>query len=204
MRSYIFDVDGTIWDSTEAVAVSWRETAKRHGAPYEHITPERLKQEFGKLLEDIGRSIFPDLDQETIDQVTGDLCDEENEYIRKHGPEPYDGVREMLEMLSKEHELFIVSNCQAGYIEAMLEKTGLGSYFKDHLCPGDTGNPKGDNIREIVRRHHLEDAVYVGDTLGDYESTKYAGLPFVFARYGFGEVPNPDYTIDTPMDLLKI
>ncbi len=204
MRSYIFDVDGTIWDATAQVADSWAKCAKRHNAPYEHITEARLKQEFGKILEDIGASLFPDIDPQKRLDILNQCCIEENRDLATTGPDPYDGIEELFKTLSQEHELYIVSNCQAGYIEAMLQKTGLGVYVKDHLCPGDTGNPKAANIKEIVTRHHLEDAVYIGDTMGDYTATKEAGLPFVFASYGFGSVPNPDYTITQPLDLLKI
>ena len=40
--------------------------------------------------------------------------------------------------------------------------------------------------------------------MGDYLSCKKAGIPFVFASYGFGEVSDPDYRIDKPMDLVSL
>ena len=109
-----------------------------------------------------------------------------------------------LKQLKENYRLFIVSNCQAGYIEVFLETSGLGSYFEGHLCPGDTGNAKADNICKIIQEYHLKAPVYVGDTLGDFNATKTAGIPFVFASYGFGQVPSPDYTIHCPGDLLNI
>ena len=36
----------------------------------------------------------------------------------------------------KKNSSFIVSNCQAGYIEVFLEDTGLAPYVKDHLPLG--------------------------------------------------------------------
>jgi phosphoglycolate phosphatase len=200
--SYIFDVDGTIWDSTAAVAKSWRAVCQREGVPFDHITPPRLKQEFGKLLRDIGLSLFPSLSKEEADRITRLCCEEENHYLLDHGPEPYPGIRELFQRLSQSHPLFIVSNCQAGYIEVMLKSTGLGIYVTDHLCPGDTGEVKAANIRRIVDRHGLHTPVYIGDTLGDYKAAKGAGLPFIFASYGFGQVPNPDGVIKEPLDLL--
>ena len=41
----------------------------------------------------------------------------------------------------------------------------------------------------IAERNHLKHPVYVGDTIGDYNACQEAGVPFVFAAYGFGEVP---------------
>ncbi|NCC43201.1 MAG: HAD family hydrolase [Clostridia bacterium] len=106
--------------------------------------------------------------------------------------------------LSQKYRLFIVSNCQAGYIEVFLKSSGFGQYFEGHLCPGDTGNAKADNIRQIIRDYKLASPVYVGDTDGDHRATKSAGIPFVFAAYGFGSVCSPDYTINCPKELLKI
>ena len=58
MDSIIFDVDGTLWDSTNEVADAWIIAAKEFGAPYEHITGERLHKEFGKTMDDIAYSLF--------------------------------------------------------------------------------------------------------------------------------------------------
>jgi len=44
--------------------------------------------------------------------------------------------------------------------------------------------------------------VYVGDTLGDAEAAKKAGLPFIWARYGFGDVKEYDDLIDSPLELI--
>ena len=63
---------------------------------------------------------------------------------------------------------FIVSNCQAGYIRVFLRATGFGHFFKGHLCPGDTGMAKAENIMKIRDDFDLKDPVYVGDTLGDF------------------------------------
>ena len=50
----------------------------------------------------------------------------------------------------------------------------------------------------------MKSPVYVGDTMGDFFSCRKAGVPFVFASYGFGQVDTPDYVIEKPADLLKL
>ncbi len=77
-------------------------------------------------------------------------------------------------------------------------------YFKDFEHPGRTGLTKGENIKIIIKRNNLKSPVYVGDTRGDFESAKFAGIPFVFARYGFGEVSEPDYTIFKFSELISL
>ncbi len=66
--------------------------------------------------------------------------------------------------------------------------SGLAHYFNGHQCYGTKSLPKADNIKDIVNDHHLTAPVYVGDTMGDYNAATKAGVPFIFAAYGFGTV----------------
>mgnify|MGYP003309180735 CR=1 FL=1 len=93
--------------------------------------------------------------------------------------------------------LGIISNFQTGYIETFLKAHGLGRYFDDFESFGATLRPKGENIASLVKRNGNEKAIYVGDTQGDCDAAKYAGLPFVLADYGFGSAPDADYVIDS-------
>ena len=95
-------------------------------------------------------------------------------------------------------------NCQGGYIEVMKETTGLTPYITDHLCPDDTGHAKASNIRAIVEKHNLKSPIYVGDTQGDLNASREAGVKFVFASYGFGQVDSYDGVIEKPEDLLTL
>ena len=99
----------------------------------------------------------------------------------------YEGVQQTLEALQKDYRLFIVSNAQCGYPELCMEKLGIAHLFEGHLCFGDTGTEKGQTILELMRRHGITDAFYIGDTQGDYEATLEAGIPFIWAAFGFGD-----------------
>ena len=116
----------------------------------------------------------------------------ENRYLYQHGGTLYPGVPQTLEALSKTFPLFIVSNCQSGYIEAFLHAHQLERFFTGFLCYGDTGWSKAENLKEVVERYKLERPVYVGDTQRDLDSARMAGLPFVYAAYGFGSVTEYD------------
>lgn len=203
MDSIIFDVDGTLWNSTEIVARAWTDYLSTQNMEME-ITSGQLQSLFGRLLPDIARIIFPDLPESEQMRLIDGCCEAEHLALLKEYAPVYEGLEEALKTLSRTFPLFIVSNCQAGYIELFLEKTGFTPYFKGHLCPGDTGEAKAENIMKITRDYHLTSPVYVGDTLGDYQACRKAGVPFVFASYGFGQVETPDYRIEKPLDLLNI
>lgn len=203
MDSIIFDVDGTLWDSTAICAQAWN-TIIRRETDLDLITEKTLKGLFGRLLPDIAKIIFPNETTERQLDLINQCCQEEHRALLAQCAPLYPELEETLRELSQNHRLFIVSNCQAGYIEVFLETSGLGHYFEGHLCPGDTGNAKADNILQIIREYQLKAPVYVGDTDGDYRATKAVGIPFVYASYGFGDVSSPDYTIKCPKELLNI
>lgn len=204
MDSVIFDVDGTLWDSTGIVADAWTEYLRTAEGMDIEITSERLMGLFGQLLPDIAKQLFPEYEEKEQLRLIDGCCEAEHEALRKQCAPLYDGLEKTLKALSEKYPLFIVSNCQAGYIEVFLEATGFGHYFKGHLCPGDTGLDKAGNISKIVRDHQLKKPVYVGDTMGDFNACKKADVPFIFAAYGFGKVAEPFAVIKKPLDLLEI
>ena len=103
---------------------------------------------------------------------------------------------ETIKELAKKYPVCIVSNCEAGYIELVCDKLGIKDCIKDGECPGYSGLGKGDNIKLVMDRNGFKDIVYVGDTQGDYEATRKAGVPFVYCKYGFGNPEKYDYKIE--------
>ena len=204
MDSMIFDVDGTLWNSTEIVAKAWTKAIEENTEMHMVITAAQLRSLFGQTLPDIARQIFPEETTERQLELIDLCCEEEHRMLLKTPAPTYPRLEDTLKVLSKTYPLYIVSNCEAGYIETFLKTTGLGSYFQGHLCPGDTGNAKAANIRQIVQDYNLKEPVYVGDTDGDYRACQEAGVPFVFASYGFGQVDTPDYTIEQLKDLINL
>lgn len=201
MDGIIFDVDGTLWDSTAVVAKAWNQAIADHSGLEANLTSERLKTLFGKTMDEILLAIFPTLSYED-QQKLGEPCFEyENTLLAKEPGTLYPDVAQVFQTLSKTTDLYIVSNCQCGYIEVFLEVTGLGKYVKGHLCHGQTHLPKSDTILRLMDHHHLTDVVYVGDTSGDYDACRKAGIPFIFATYGFGDAPEAAHRILTLAEL---
>ena len=59
IENIIFDVDGTLWDSTGEVAKAWNLAVKELGIECEEITSDTLKREFGKPMNVIADHLFP-------------------------------------------------------------------------------------------------------------------------------------------------
>ena len=204
MDGIIFDVDGTIWDATEVVARTWTHYVKEHTQLNTVITAPMLKSLFGQLLPDISRQLFPSLSQEDQLKLIDILCKKEHEALKKEGAPVYENMEEVLKELSGRFPLFIVSNCQCGYIEVMMKGAGMEPYIKDFLCFGQTQTSKDQTILKLMEKNNLTSPVYVGDTQGDADSCKKAGIPFIFAEYGLGDVKEDYPTIHSFSELKNI
>lgn len=187
-KGILFDLDGTLWDSSKEVAESWLLAAEGYPALKKKLTVENIQAVMGKPMNEIEEILFVDVPEKQRKEVLAHCMKVENEYIEAHGGKLFEGLREVLTKLKREYHLYIVSNCQKGYIEAFLKYHKLGEYFDDYECFGATKKPKGDNIKLVIGRNKLEKAVYLGDTQGDFEATVSAGLPFIHARMGYGKV----------------
>lgn len=201
----ILDVDGTLWDSTPIVADAWTKAVRENGCEDLTITADMLKGLFGKTMDVIANLLLPELSVQERYRIMDVCCKYEHKALEEDECHIcYFGVVDTIQTLSKKLPVFIVSNCQSGYIELFLEKTKLSSYVKDIECFGNTGKKKGENIRLLMERNHLKHPVYVGDTQGDREASDEAKIPFIFASYGFGNVEDKDAQIDAFSELLQL
>ena len=152
-------------------------------------------------MDEITLALFPSCPKEERDRI-GYLCfNYENRLLETDHGVLYPDVAQTLENLSQKTDLYIVSNCQCGYIEVFLKTMGLGKYIKDFLCFGQTQVPKNESIRLLMERNHLQDVVYVGDTSGDFDACQKADVPFIYASYGFDDIPDPPRQIGAIREL---
>ncbi len=204
-ESLIFDIDGTLWNSTGLVAEGYNIQLRAEGLDHLCVTAQDLQRLFGKTMQEIADSMLAEIPEDWRYDLMERCMETEQEYLHA---DPchigYPKVRETLEALAQNHRLFIVSNSQKGYPEIVMEKMGLAPLISGHLCYGDTGLPKGRTIRQLMEAHNIRSACYIGDTQTDYEATVDAGIPFVFCAYGFGNPESYWAKIDKFEDLLSL
>ena len=200
----VFDLDGTLWDSTEVVAESWSECGKKYFGESFSISQADVRSQMGLPMEEIARNIA----KLTPDEKTGKVWAEEAfefevSYLSTHPGKLFPKEIETLEELKKRgYVLFIMSNCQKGYIEDYLKAIDRPGLFYDHLCYGDTHLPKHGSIKLLLKKHQIKKAAYIGDTAGDEKETHLLGLPFFFASYGFGKAIAPEERLASFEDVL--
>ena len=187
----IFDIDGTLWDSCEAVRLSWGESLLRRYSCAEAPDLDAVRSIMGMTPDEISKKLFSSFGaraREVFDALSEDEC----AYIYDHGASLYPGAAETLKKLKESYRLFIVSNCQHGYIEALVHSCGFEGLFEDCLCAGVTGRDKAGNLAALISEHNIERALFIGDTRGDEEAARAAGCAFVHAAWGFGGAEAPD------------
>lgn len=187
--SVLFDLDGTLWDATKAIAASWELALKEAPDVKRAPTAGELERVMGMTAENLMKTLFPTLSKQRGMELFDRCCQVENTYLLEHGGELYPGAEAALLRLSARLPLAIVSNCNAEYIPCFLDAHRLRPYFRDWECIGRSGLEKWENIRLVARRNGFQSPVYIGDTVLDREAAEKAGVPFLHAAYGFGTVP---------------
>ena len=201
--SLILDIDGTVWNTTDIVAGAWNNAIVRSGFQVAAVEGKVLQKEFGKTMDVIAQDLWPSLDAAQRTRLMALCCEEEQLVLRANEADiTYPGVVDAVRRLSERVPVFVVSNCQAGYIELTLSKTGLADCVRDFECFGRTGMGKADNLRLVIQRNSLAVPVYVGDTQGDCDACAAAGVPFIWAAYGFGRADSFYAKIDGFSQLL--
>lgn len=197
----IFDIDGTIWDTTETAALAYNQAIKESGVD-KTVTADMLKGLFGLPMKEIFERLLPNVSEDVRDEIDRRTMELEVGVLNEFGGIPYEGLKDAFTALARKYPLFIVSNCQEGYIELTTRLTGIAPYITEGICPDDTGMLKADNISYIAKKYGLKHPIYVGDTQMDANACKEAGVPIIFCSFGFGNVENPDYVVDSYAELL--
>lgn len=203
-KGIIFDLDGTLWNTTETIVPVWNEVLKTHKETDKQISVEEMNGYMGKTLDQIAELMLPELQKNNAMSILLECCGVEQKYLKQFGGKLYNKLSETLAELKKDYLLFIVSNCQDGYVQSFLDYHGFNEVFDDFEMSGRTGKSKGENIKMIIERNNLESAIYVGDTEGDKIASDEAEIPFVFAEYGFGNVENSQYSIKEFCELPEV
>lgn len=199
----IFDVDGTLWNATTQIVEAYNVILKERKID-KVITLEDMKPMMGLMNEEIADHLFSFLDKDQRMELMDTCCQYENMHLAQYGGILYPHVKDVLNQLAKQYPLYIVSNCQDGYIETLFQVHELTSLFQDYESSGRTGKTKAENLCDIVKRNHLQKPVYIGDTQKDQDACKAAGIPFIYASYGFGKINEKAIEIKGINELLAI
>lgn len=199
--SLIFDMDGTLWDAVDSYCKIWDITFSQMEKD-QTVSRQELLECMGMPINEIFHKIVKvDVDEQKYLAL---LDKNERDMMPILGGKLYNGVFEGIKLLSTKYRLYMVSNCGADGLNNFLSFTKLKPYFSGTLTHGETLLSKAENIKLLISQHNLRHAVYVGDTQGDCNAAHEAGIPMVFAKYGFGRCENAEYEIESFPQILDL
>jgi 2-hydroxy-3-keto-5-methylthiopentenyl-1-phosphate phosphatase len=184
IHGIIFDLDGTLIESYEAIYLGLKECFKS----------------FGKVIfpfYDLKKYLKPDLETTLSQFFTPEEVRKGIPVMRKKYEEVYlnrthflDGAEEVLKALhANEVILGIASNKLGRFSRGALIHLGVSNYFNSVIGAGDVprNKPFPDMIQTALEEMHIrpEEAIFVGDTLTDIETGKQAGVDVYALPTGF-------------------
>lgn len=198
----IFDMDGTMWNATESYAKVWNRTCDTFGIKC-HFDGVSLEKYMGLSIDSIMVHLLGtelNFDKELFLET---LFRHEQEMMPSLGGILYPGVMQSLPLLQERFKLFMLSNCSARGLVNFVNSTGTAQYFDGLLTQGERHVEKSENLRYMIERYSLKNPVYIGDTQNDCDQAHLAGIPFIFAQWGFGSCLNPDVSFESFIIMIK-
>lgn len=207
-RCAIFDMDGTLVDSTELAYLAARDGLldyyRERGL--EPLVPSRadLNALVGLPSLEYFAGLLPPERRADAAALRALVSRHERALLGAGRGRLFDGVWEMLESLRERgFRLGLVSNCGQNYFDANLEHLRLCEIMEVAFCL-DHLPSKTENVRAAMARLGCHEGVMVGDRRADVEAGRANGLRTVGCTYGFGtreELAEADFRIDAPREL---
>ena len=206
VRLLVFDLDGTLVDSKQDLALSVNAMRKEMGlAP---LTLELISSYVGHgVMLLVRRSLGSQATDENVEKGLAFFLD----YYRRHmldNTAPYPGVSEALEKL-KGHKMAVLTNKPVIFSREMISRLGFAPYFSyvygGNSFPQKKPDPVGLHKLMEDLQVSARETVMVGDSDTDILTGRNAGVLTCGVTYGFGaetlEKVSPDLTIDDLREL---
>lgn len=199
----IFDLDGTLWETTRTTYLAANQVAKMYPEVKE-ISMDVIKKGMGLSSNENALNYMPYLEVSKGIEYLRKISEINFKLIGENGAHVYDGVCDSIKKLSSKYKLGIITNNYDEYVEMFFKCSGLKDYFCDYMGAATYKITKGEAIRRMVDRNNEPDSFYIGDIKKDMDSTYEAGIRFIHARYGFEPTLETEYFINDISDLEKL
>jgi phosphoglycolate phosphatase len=205
----IFDLDGTLIDTSEDLAFSVNCLREQQG-----LTPLHKREVLKAVGQGVAVLIQRALEIDDANQTrTDQLIHAFRAHYTAHQGErskPYPGILNALRPLASRYDLFVLSNKPHGATKREIDIHGLTPYFRDIFGAGafDALKPNPVGVAAALAQSGMDNTrgIMVGDLWVDIETGHNAGVYTVFAEWGFGTLDDttlsPTRTVSQPSDLV--
>lgn len=200
IKAIIFDVDGVLEDSFNAVYEYFDLIFKRSG--YAMVTQDQFLHMRHIARDDMIRLIAKNPSKDEMSRI---LQIEKEVPYAKDGIKMTEGAEKIVKEFAEKYRLAIVTGRNESGAEDFLNRSGLGKYFETvvHYEHYDNPKPHPEPILIALQRLNIapQEAVYIGDTEADFQSASAAGTKFIlhadkkiqgvrYHTFNFGDLPS--------------
>lgn len=206
----IFDLDGTLINSLPGIANSLNRALSQYNLPTHSI--EEVEGFIGDGSRTLCERAAPTVDQDKVDLLESGFKTNYQELWRS-GTEIYSGISELLDHLSENHELSILSNKPHDFTTEIMSSLFPAVTFRTVLGQreGISKKPDPSGIHEILNLASDANAptYLIGDSTVDLTTAKNAGIKSIAVTWGFEPLSDlaelsPDHIVHTVAELKKL
>ncbi len=199
----IFDLDGTLFKTRDAVVPAVQESLEELGIPT--VSEEKILSLLGESTSVFCEKVLEG-HEDRIDDFMGVFWLREKENVDKRG-ELFKGTKEMLERLrSSNYDMVVCSNGSQEYVEYVLKVTGISDYF-DIKKSSSEYESKSEAVEEIIGDTSYHSYIMIGDKDHDFKAGKDNNIMSIGVKYGYGEpeeLEQADHLVESPEDIPEV
>ncbi|WP_075617850.1 HAD hydrolase-like protein [Paenisporosarcina indica] len=210
-KAIIFDMDGTLFQTNlilEHALVSTFDELRKFDLWSEETPIEKYREIMGVPLPVVWETLCPSHSLEIRERSNEFFHKQLIELIRSHKGALYPNAEKVLEALSKKYTLYIASNGQVEYLQAIVEIYGLGRFIENtYSIQLITSGHKSDLAKMIIQENNIQNGAVVGDRSSDINAAKDNNLLAVGVNFDFAqasELKNADIVINDLNALLNL
>ena len=208
----VFDLDGTLLDTTEGILKSVKETVSHYNLP--EIGDEVIQSFIGPPIQNSFEKYYG---------LTGKELQEATDYFREVYSQKnllyarvYDGIYDLFQFIKINGLVSSVATYKREDYAIKLLKSFQFDDYSDILFGADNFNllKKNDIIRKCIEKATIKDyseVLMVGDTLHDSVGAEQLGVDFLAVTYGFGFKSKDEYknikciaVVDSPLEIINV
>jgi len=203
LKYLLFDFDGTLANSAEVYMQAWNTYADTYH--YLPVKIEDLQTTNHLTIHERAKKFHFPMHKLTI------ILPKIYRYFNEHvGDVPlFDGVKEMLEELSKKgYYIAILSSNARENIELILEREQIECIQEVLTSKKLFG--KDVVMKKFMKKHRItsDELLYIGDELRDIKACNKLAVPFMWVSWGLDgyeliQLENPKYIAHSPQEIVK-
>jgi len=185
-KAFIFDFDGTLVDSEQAIYQCFQSITKK-------LAPDRVEYAknilIGPPLQDTASKILGHEHQDSLNEFVQLFITMHDEQVIEN-TRPYPHVMQVLKHLHNENiPMAVATNKRSAPTKKLIDHFDWNDYFQSVECSDSQSQIRNKDamIQDIINQNKsFQGSYFIGDTVNDGLSANLNQLPFIKACYGYG------------------